>query len=65
MAWPAHGEAVIHSLAETTATSQVDSVTLLGSGAKLKFEQRADGLHIHLPADAPGKYAYAYRITFK
>ena len=65
MAWPAHQEAVIRSLAASAATSRVDSVTLVASGAKLKFDQRPDGLHIQLPADPPGKYAFAYRITFK
>ncbi|MGC2719304.1 MAG: alpha-L-fucosidase C-terminal domain-containing protein, partial [Candidatus Acidiferrales bacterium] len=65
LAWPAHQEAVIRSLAASAATSRVDSVTLVASGAKLKFDQRPDGLHIQLPADPPGKYAFAYRITFK
>jgi alpha-L-fucosidase len=65
MAWPAGGEAVIRALAENAATSSVESVSLLGSGAKLNFQQKPDGLHIELPAQAPGKYAYAYRITFK
>jgi len=35
---------------------------LLGSAGKLTFEQKTDGLHIQLPAQSPGKYAYAFRI---
>jgi hypothetical protein len=36
----------------------------LGGSAKLQFEQRADGLHVQLPAEPPAKFAYALRITF-
>jgi hypothetical protein len=32
-------------------------------GAKLRFQQQTDGLHIQLPAQAPGKYAYAFRVV--
>jgi hypothetical protein len=44
---------------------KISSVALLGSGAKLVFQQQADALRIHLPPQAPGKYAYAFRITFE
>jgi hypothetical protein len=43
----------------------VESIALLGSDAKLKFQQEADGLHIDLPQTAPGKYAYSFRILFQ
>ena len=39
-------------------------VALLGSDTKISFDQRPDGLHVHLPAQSPAKYAYAVRITF-
>ncbi len=65
LAWPTKGEAVIHSLVATAGGKPVQSVGLLGSEAKLQFEQRPDGLHIHLPAQSPAKYAYAVRLTFK
>jgi alpha-L-fucosidase len=42
----------------------VRSVALLGSDAKLQFEQRAEGLHVQLPAQPPAKYAYVLRVTF-
>jgi alpha-L-fucosidase len=64
LAWPTDGEAVIHSLAPTVGSERVQSVALLGSDAKLQFEQRADGLHVQLPSQAPSKYAYALRLTF-
>jgi alpha-L-fucosidase len=63
MAWPSGREAVIHSLATSPGSNQkVESVTLLGSGARLRFQQSSDGLHIQLPRQAPGKYAYAFRL---
>ena len=62
--WPTNGEAVIHALASTAGSEHVQSVTLLGSDAKLQFDQRPDGLHVRMPAQAPAKYAYALRIVF-
>ena len=67
MAWPSNHEAVIHSL-ETTASGShqnIDSVTLLNSDAELQFEQRSDGLHIQLPEQAPGNYAYVFRLLLQ
>lgn len=63
-AWPAKGEAIIHSLAAVAGTEPIRSVTLLGSDAGLKFEQRPDGLDVQLPDHAPTKYAYSLRIKF-
>jgi hypothetical protein len=40
-------------------------VVLLGPNAKLAFQQRDDGLHLQLPEQNPGKYAYAFRIQFE
>lgn len=64
LAWPANGEAVIHSLASTVGTEHVQSVILLGRDIKLQFEQRADGLHVSVPAQSAAKYAYALRMRF-
>lgn len=64
LAWPENGEAVITSLASTPGNQPVQSVALLGGGATLRFEQRPDGLHVHLPAQSPTRYAYALRVKF-
>jgi alpha-L-fucosidase len=64
LAWPNNGEAVIHSLALTAGSTPIRSVVLLGTNVEVKFDQRADGLHVTLPAQAPAKHAYALRITF-
>jgi alpha-L-fucosidase len=63
--WPTNGEAVVRSLAPTLGSEAVHTVTLLGSDAKLRFEQRSDGLHVQLPAQPPAKYAYVLRVTFE
>ena len=65
LAWPTNGEAVIHSLVQTVGSERVRSVALLGSDAKLQFNQRADGLHVQLPTQPPAKYAYVLRLTFE
>jgi alpha-L-fucosidase len=65
LGWPASGEAVIHALGTAIGEQKIQSVDLLGSDTKLQFRQQADGLHIHLPANAPCKYAYAFRVLFE
>jgi alpha-L-fucosidase len=65
LGWPENGELVIHSVARAMPGEQaVQSVELLGSDQKLTFRQTLEGLGIHLPENAPGKYAYAFRIRF-
>jgi alpha-L-fucosidase len=66
LGWPANGESVIHSLAANVAgAAKVGSVALLGSDAQIAFEQKPDGLHLHVPEKAPGDYAYSFKITFQ
>jgi alpha-L-fucosidase len=65
LGWPKDGEAIIHTLSSGVGTREVASVELLGSTAPLTFQQRPDGLHIHVPAEPVGQYAYAYRITWR
>ena len=66
MAWPQSGEAVIHSLSEAGLDGQtIAAVRLLGSTAPVKYEVRADGLHIRLPAQKVGDHAYVFKIDFQ
>jgi alpha-L-fucosidase len=65
LGWPKDGEAIIHALASGVGTREAASVELLGSTAPLTFQQKTDGLHIHVPAEPVGQYAYAYRITWR
>jgi alpha-L-fucosidase len=64
LAWPANGEAIVRSLAQTAGSQRVRSVTFLGNNLQLRFEQSADGLHLQLPAATSSKYAYVVRVIF-
>src|SRR5215475_14382909 len=64
LGWPDSGEVVIHSLAANLGGAKVQFVSLLGSDAKLQFDQQRDGLHVKLPAQPPAKYAYALSVKF-
>jgi alpha-L-fucosidase len=64
LGWPASGEVVIHSLGAAPGIQKIELVVLLGSDAKIQSRQETDGLHLQLPAQAPGKYAYTFRILF-
>jgi alpha-L-fucosidase len=64
MGWPSNGEAVIKTLHAVTGRKAIRSISLLGSTAAISFEQKDDGLHIKVPSENPGKYAYAYKIEF-
>jgi alpha-L-fucosidase len=61
---PANGEALIRSLAASVGNEPVQTVSLLGSGANVPFEQRPDGLHVKLPPEVPTDYAYVLRVWF-
>ena len=65
LGWPKSREAIIHALGSDVGTREVASVDLLGSAAPLTLQQKSDGLHIHVPAEPVGTYAYAYRITWR
>jgi alpha-L-fucosidase len=62
---PANGQVQIKTLYAGTPYLKraVRSVTLLGAQAPVAWEQRADGLHVQLPASAPGAMPYALKIT--
>jgi alpha-L-fucosidase len=65
LAWPANGQAVVRSLAATVGSEPVASLALLGGDPSLRFEQKADGLHVYLPSSSTAKYAYALRVKFQ
>ncbi|HXY48744.1 MAG TPA: alpha-L-fucosidase [Terriglobales bacterium] len=65
LGWPRKHEAIIHALSPANeAGSRVKSIQLLGSAANVSFEQGDDGLHLHLPEQPVGKYAYVFRVEF-
>ena len=64
LAWPAGGEAVIRAFGSSELLGQgVVSVSLLGYSPALHFEQATDGLHIKVPAQSPGRYAYCFKVV--
>jgi alpha-L-fucosidase len=66
MVWPENHEAVIHSLDQAgLGGSTIESVSLLGSDGTVAYEQKSDGVHIHLPAKPPGTYAYCFKFALK
>ena len=66
LAVPVNREVMIRSVGKgEVGEEKVASVELLSSGGPLSFQQTADGLKIHLPENASGKYAYVFRIHFE
>lgn len=66
LAWPGNEKVVIHSLGSRyIGERKIRSVALLGIDANLRFEQQNECLLIHIPARAPGKYAYAFKIGLR
>jgi len=66
MGWPKNGEAVIHSLDRTgLGNFTIASVTMLGHDGPLNYEQKTDGLHLQVPAEPAGEYAYCFKLELK
>jgi alpha-L-fucosidase len=66
LAWPKSGEAVIHSLNEAAVAGQnIVAISLLGQGSPLTYQLKPDGLHIQLPPQKAGNYAYSCKIEFQ
>ena len=65
LAWPENGKLTIKSLAAGSALGKrkIKAISLLGSKAKLKWNQDANGLTVDLPSEKPGDYAFAFKIS--
>jgi alpha-L-fucosidase len=63
LAWPASGEVVIKSLGGAALSGKnIEKVSLVGSASVLEYSQQTDGLHIRVPAQPPGRYAYCFKV---
>ena len=60
LGWPEGGKLSVRSLA--IPAGKIDSVELLGSDAKLTWQQTADGLEVKLPAKKVSPYTTALKI---
>jgi alpha-L-fucosidase len=66
LGWPANGTASVHALASTSLKNKkIQSVSLLGSDAKIEWHQEADELRVQLPTQPPCKYAYVLKISLQ
>jgi alpha-L-fucosidase len=65
LAWPEGGKITIKSLAAGSPqmTGDIGSVHLLGSSTPLKWARNSQGLTVELPAQKPGDYAFAFKIS--
>ncbi len=65
MSWPANGHLVIHALGSTQQAKglRIVNVEAIGATAKVNWQQSAEALEIDCPGNAPGMYAYTFRIT--
>jgi len=61
LGWPAEGKLLIKSLA--APAGKVTDVALLGSTAKLDWQQTADGLVVTLPAEKVSEFTAALKIA--
>ncbi len=61
--WPAGEVNLTPIAAPLSLEGKITRVTMLGAPDKLGFEQRADGLHIKLPAAAPCEDAFVFKIN--
>ncbi|MBO7378415.1 MAG: alpha-L-fucosidase [Bacteroidales bacterium] len=66
MAWPSAGDFTFKafSMAETSYSGEVESVTLLGGG-EIEFTHNIKGLTVKVPSTKPNSIAPVFRITFK
>lgn len=62
MAWP-EADVSIASLAGGKVPGAVQKVELLGHGGNLEFKQDTGALRVTLPAEKPGDFAYALKIS--
>jgi alpha-L-fucosidase len=62
LGWPKDGKLTIHSL-PSSGNFRVRDVALLGAETKIRWKQDGDGLHLELPLQANGMYAYSFKIT--
>ncbi len=65
LGWPENGQLLVRSLAKPAGenVNKIESVSLLGSDAKLEWKQTADGLVVTLPKQKVSEFTAALKIT--
>jgi len=66
LGWPGKQMSVKSLAAGSNYESRkIASIQLLGNPGELKFQQTAKALVVNLPANKPGDYAYAFKVSFQ
>ena len=47
------------------AVTQIQSIELIGSGTKVEWSQKKDGLHLVAPDELPNEMALVYKARIK
>ncbi len=65
LGWPEDGQLVVRSLAKPAGETinKIESVSLLGSDAKLEWKQTAEGLMVTLPKEKVSEFTAALKIA--
>ncbi len=64
LAWPGDSATfTVRSFTPAALPKGIKEVTMLGSPGALKWTQDDKGLHVTLPANAPGKHAYILKVA--
>jgi alpha-L-fucosidase len=67
LGWPQTGEAVIYTLGAhlTLLPNTIERITLLGVEEPLRWQREPGALRVHLPASAPGEWAYVLKLELQ
>lgn len=67
LGWPESGEYTIKALSsnEKIADKGIDSIEMIGSKEKIKWERTEEGLKLYFPKEKPCEVAYAFKIKVK
>ena len=63
--WPGNGKNIKIQNLNSKEIKNIQSVSFLASGEKIKWEQDENGLYITMPSHPIGEYAYAFKVTIK
>ena len=63
--WPGNGETLKVQKLNNQELKNIQSISFLASGEKVKWTQDESGLYITTPAAPVGEYAYAFKVTMK
>ena len=63
--WPGNGETLKVQKLNNQELKNIQSISFLASGEKVKWTQDESGLYITTPAAPVGEYAYAFKVTMQ